>query len=173
MPDFAALQRAFDERRAGDLVLYLFDAPWLRGVDQADQPLTERRTALEAALPDLPGTGPVRLSAVLPGDPASLLASACRMGLEGLIGKRLNAPYRAGRSADWIKLKCQQSDEFVVAGSTAGQGARSALGALVLAAHDDQGRLRWAGNVGSGFTGTTLATLQRRLAPLARATSPW
>ncbi len=170
VPDFAALQRGFDERRAGDLVLYLFDAPWLCGVDQSARPLAERRAALEAAL--LPSAGPVRLSAVLPGDPASLLDSACRMGLEGLIGKRLDAPYRAGRSGDWIKLKCQQSDEFVVAGFTSGQGTRSALGALVLAAHDDQGRLRWAGNVGSGFSGATLAALQRRLAPLTRATSP-
>ena len=178
MPDFAALQRAFEERRTGDLVYYLFDAPWLRGTDLTDLPLAERRARLVAALPALAANGTVRLSAVLPPEPRSLLASACGMGLEGVIGKRLDAPYRSGRSDAWIKLKCGQEDEFIIAGFTTGQGARAAqghLGALVLAAHDPdhpQGPLRWAGNVGSGFTGAALAALQRRLAPLHRDSSP-
>ena len=172
VPDFAALQRAFDERRTAHLVYYLFDAPWLRGADLQALPLAKRRAQLEAALPRLGDTGAVRLSPVLPPEPASLLASACRMGLEGLIGKRLDAPYRHGRSGDWIKLKCAQSDEFIIAGHTSGQGSRSDLGALVLAAPGADGALRWAGNVGSGFSGATLAHLKQRIAPLARDTSP-
>ncbi len=172
LPDFAALQRAFDERRTAHLVYYLFDAPWLQGADLQTQPLTERRTQLQAALKALTADGMMRLSPVLPPEPHSLLASACRMGLEGVIGKRLDAPYRSGRSDTWIKLKCVQEDEFVVAGFTAGQGARGELGALVLAAHDADGALRWAGNVGSGFSGATLAALMRRLTPLAQTASP-
>ena len=172
LPDFAALQRAFDERRTAHLIYYLFDAPWLQGADLQAQPLTERRAQLQAALKPMAANGSVRLSPILPPQPHSLLASACRMGLEGVIGKRRDAPYRSGRSHAWVKLKCVQQDEFVVAGFTAGQGARGALGALVLAAHDADGALRWAGNVGSGLSGATLAALLRRLAPLAQTTSP-
>lgn len=173
LPDFAALQRAFDERRTRHLVYYLFDAPFLNGTDLRAAPLGARRGELEGALPPLADGGAVRLSGVLQAAPHSLLASACQLGLEGIIGKRLAAPYRSGRSGDWIKLKCAQEDEFVIAGFTAGQGAREAsLGALVLAAHDAGGALRWAGNVGSGFSGDTLAALLRRLQPLAQAGSP-
>jgi ATP-dependent DNA ligase len=95
--------------------------------------------------------------------------------MEGVIGKRAGAAYRSGRSSDWIKLKCGQGDEFIIAGFTAGQGARAAagdLGALVLAAPTPDGALRWAGNVGSGFDARTLALLKQKPGAAHHASSP-
>jgi len=174
LPDFGALQNAFDGSKTDALVYYLFDLLWLDGQDWRPAPLTERRARL-AELLATDHSPMLRLSEPLPPDPHSLLASACQLGMEGVIGKRAGAAYRSGRSSDWIKLKCGQGDEFIIAGFTAGQGARVAagdLGALVLAAPTPDGALRWAGNVGSGFNARTLALLKKRLAPLITASSP-
>ena len=174
LPDFGALQNAFDGRKTDALVYYGFDLLWLDGEDWRPAPMTERRARLAELLAD-EHSPMVRLSEPLPPDPHSLLASACQLGMEGVIGKRAGAAYRSGRSADWIKLKCGHGDEFIIAGFTAGQGARAAagdLGALVLAAPDAAGGLRWAGNVGSGFDGRTLARLKQRLAPLITPDTP-
>ena len=174
LPDFGALQNAFDGSKTDALVYYLFDLLWLDGEDWRPAPLTDRRARL-AALLAADHSPMLRLSEQLPPDPPSLLASACKLGMEGVIGKRASAAYRSGRSADWIKLKCGQGDEFIIAGFTAGQGARAAagdLGALVLAAPTADGALRWAGNVGSGFDGRALALLKKRLAPLITPASP-
>ena len=174
LPDFGALQNAFDGSKTDALVYYLFDLLWLDGQDWRPAPLTDRRARL-AELLATDHSPMLRLSEPLPPDPHSLLASACQLGMEGVIGKRAGAAYRSGRSADWIKLKCGQGDEFIIAGFTAGQGARAAagdLGALVLAAPTPDGTLRWAGNVGSGFNARTLALLKKRLAPLITASSP-
>ena len=174
LPDFGALQNAFDGSKTDALVYYLFDLLWLDGQDWRPAPLTDRRARL-AELLATDHSPMLRLSEPLPPDPHSLLASACQLGMEGVIGKRAGAAYRSGRSSDWIKLKCGQGDEFIIAGFTAGQGARAAagdLGALVLAAPTPDGTLRWAGNVGSGFGGATLAHLKQRLAPLITPVSP-
>ena len=174
LPDFGALQNAFDGSKTNALVYYLFDLLWLDGQDWRPAPLTDRRARL-AELLAAHHSPTLRLSEQLPPDPNSLLASACKLGMEGVIGKRAGAAYRSGRSADWIKLKCGQGDEFIIAGFTAGQGARAAagdLGALVLAAPTADGALRWAGNVGSGFGGRALALLKKRLAPLIAPASP-
>lgn len=174
LPDFGALQNAFEGIKTDALVYYGFDLLWLDGEDWRPAPLTERRARLAELLAD-EHSPMVRLSEPLPPDPHSLLASACQLGMEGVIGKRAGAAYRSGRSSDWIKLKCGQCDEFIIAGFTAGQGARAAagdLGALVLAAPTPDGALRWAGNVGSGFNARTLALLKKRLAPLITASSP-
>ncbi len=174
LPDFGALQNAFDGRKTDALVYYAFDLLWLDGQDWRPAPLLARRARL-AELLRAPPSPMLRLSEHLPPDPHSLLASACKLGMEGVIGKRASAAYRSGRSADWIKLKCGQGDEFIIAGFTAGRGARAAagdIGALVLAAPTADGGLRWAGNVGSGFDGRTLALLKKRLTPLITPDSP-
>ena len=175
LPDFGALQNAFDGSRTAGLVLYLFDLLYLDGADLREQPVAERRAQLEALLKraKLPKATPLRLSEAFDQAPHNLVASACKMGMEGIIGKRRDAAYRAGRSTDWIKLKCGQGAELVIAGYTEGQGARAGdVGALVIAAHDAKGQLRWAGNVGSGFNARTQALLKKRLAPLITASSP-
>lgn len=174
LPDFGALQNAFDGSSTDALVYYLFDLLHLDGRDWRAAPLLKRRARLAKLLRGH-DAAVLRLSERLDADPHSLLASACRLGMEGVIGKRASAAYRSGRGNDWIKLKCGQRDEFIVAGFTAGQGARAAaggLGALVLAAPMADGGLRWAGNVGSGFDGRTLAQLGKRLTPLIAPASP-
>ena len=172
-PDFGALQRAFDAQATSEIVYYLFDVPYFDGHDLRGQPVEARRALLEQLLQRLPASPLVRFSASLDAPPQQLLAHACRLGLEGVIGKRRGSPYVARRSGDWIKLKCGQRQEFVIGGYTAPQGAREGFGALLLGVYDGDGKLRYAGKVGSGFDDATLRGLRRRLAALAVATSPF
>ncbi|WP_459614117.1 DNA ligase D [Bordetella sp. 2513F-2] len=165
VPSFQALQNAFEASRTGSILYYLFDAPFLAGRDLRAEPLTVRRALLEQALGETP-PAPLRLSEAFDVAPRDLVASACRMGLEGVIGKRRDAPYVSRRSESWIKLKCSQRQEFVVVGYTAPKGRRQGLGALLLAVHDEQGALRYAGKVGSGFDESMLADLAQRLGKL-------
>ncbi|MFJ4373318.1 DNA ligase D [Pseudomonas japonica] len=161
--DFQALQNAFDNEHDEKIIYYLFDLPWLNGHDLRQLPLEQRRAALEQLLADPPAL--LRYSATFVEPVQSLLASACQLDLEGLIGKRQDSLYLGRRSSDWIKLKCQQRQEFVVVGYTDPKGSRNAFGALLLGLHDGA-RLRYAGKVGSGFSRDTLDSLLQRLQPL-------
>ena len=172
-PDFGALQRAFDADTSSDIVYYLFDVPFFDGHDLRGQPVEARRALLEQLLQSLPASPLVRFSVALDAKPRQLLAHACRLGLEGVIGKRRGAPYVSRRSGDWIKLKCGLRQEFVIGGYTAPQGAREGIGSLLLGVHDDHGKLRYAGNVGSGFDDAALRDLRRRLDALSSETSPF
>ncbi|NKQ57139.1 DNA ligase [Amycolatopsis sp. K13G38] len=108
-------------------------------------------------------------------DGAALLDTARQAGLEGLVSKRLNSPYRPGiRSTDWIKTPLTRTQEVVIAGWTPGQGRRTGLlGALLLGVYDEQARLVYVGHVGTGFTDRALREMHARLTPLAQATSPY
>ena len=172
-PDFGALQRAFDDSATSDIVYYLFDVPYFDGHDLRGQGVEARRALLQQLLQSLPASPLVRFSAALDAPPQQLLAHACRLGLEGVIGKRRGSPYVTRRSGDWIKLKCGLRQEFVIGGYTAPQGAREGLGSLLLGVHDGQGKLRYAGYVGSGFDDASLRDLRRRLDALAAETSPF
>jgi len=164
--DFQALQNAFDTDNDEQIVYYLFDLPYLGGHDLRQLPLEDRRSALAKLLED-EQSEVLEYSADFDQPVESLLDSACRLQLEGLIGKRLGSPYLGKRSADWIKLKCKQRQEFVIVGYTDPKGSRTAFGALLLALHDnDSGQLRYAGKVGSGFSAATLGTIHARLKPL-------
>ena len=164
--DFQALQNAFDTERDEQISYYLFDLPFFDGQDLRQAPLQARREQL-AKLLKKDRSDVLNFSADFDEPVQSLLDSACRLGLEGLIGKRLDSPYVSRRSNDWIKLKCQQRQEFVIVGYTDPKGSRSGFGALLLALHDsDSGALRYAGKVGTGFTATTLASIHARLKPL-------
>lgn len=164
--DFQALQNAFDTKRDEQISYYLFDLPFFDGQDLRQTPLQARREQL-AKLLKKDRSDVLNFSADFDEPVQSLLDSACRLGLEGLIGKRLDSPYVSRRSNDWIKLKCQQRQEFVIVGYTDPKGSRSGFGALLLALHDsDSGALRYAGKVGTGFTATTLASIHARLKPL-------
>lgn len=169
LPDFQALQNAFDEERSADILYFLFDAPWLDGRDQRSLPVQERRAALQKKLSARRSL--LRFSEAFEADHQSVLGSACELGLEGVIGKRVGSPYRSARGSDWIKLKCRQRQEFVVAGYTVPQGSRSGFGALLLAVNDADG-LRYAGRVGTGFNQALLSDLHKRMKALARDDSP-
>ena len=166
-PDFGALQRAFDAQTSSAIVYYLFDVAYFDGHDVRGQPVEARRALLQGLLEQLPASPLVRFSVALDAAPQQLLAHACRLGLEGVIGKRRGSPYVTRRSGDWIKLKCGLRQEFVIGGYTAPQGAREGIGSLLLGVHDAQGKLRYAGNVGSGFDDAALRDLRRRLDALA------
>ncbi|MFJ9991808.1 DNA ligase D [Pseudomonas putida] len=170
--DFQALQNAFDTEHDERITYYLFDLPWLGQEDLRELPLKARRDTLARLLED--NASPVlRYSADFEEPVDSLLDSACRLELEGLIGKRADSPYVGRRSSDWIKLKCKQRQEFVIVGYTDPKGSRHGFGALLLALHDhDSGQLRYAGRVGTGFSAATLDNILVRLKPLQAAKAP-
>jgi bifunctional non-homologous end joining protein LigD len=172
--DFNALQNAFDRGRTQRLVYWLFDLPFCAGEDLRAAPLQARRTLLAQLLrkAGAKDDGPVRFSPEVAGPVAPALESACRAGLEGLIAKRRDAPYRSTRSESWLKLKCQRRQEFVIGGFTLRARSRDEIGSLRLGVFDAEGRLRHAGSVGTGWDHATARALHERLAPLARKTSP-
>ena len=170
LPDFQSLQAAFDGAASQAIVYYLFDLPFHAGRDLRRMPLHERQRLLGQALQGKL-SDPIRLSEGFDQAAGDLLASACKLGLEGVIGKRLSSPYSGRRSADWIKVKCQQRQEFVVVGYTPAAGARTGFGALLLGVHDADGVLRFAGKVGTGFDDRALHQIGLQLARLA-ATKP-
>ncbi len=170
--DFQALQGAFDSSRTGDIVYYLFDVPFCAGYDLRDVPLVERRAVLQRVVERKPHDK-VRFSAVFDARPEDIVASACRLGLEGVIAKRRDSAYVTRRSSDWVKLKCGQRQEFVIGGYTDPQGSRTGIGSLLLGVHDKNGALRYAGNVGTGFNEKTLRELKERLRQVAADNSPF
>ena len=115
----------------------------------------------------------VRFSQDFDSSPKELLQNACRMRLEGMIGKRADSPYVSRRSPTWIKLKCTQRQEFVIGGWTDPQGSRTGIGSLLLGIHDEAGHLRFAGGVGSGFDQKTLAAVKQALAAIATEKTPF
>jgi len=170
LPDFQALQNAFDIGRSLDIVYYLFDAPFLQGQDLREAPVEARRAALKAALSGS-RSKLLRFSEAFAANQRDIFESACDLALEGVIGKRAGSPYVCSRSADWIKLKCRLRQEFVIVGYTRPQGSRSGFGALLLAVNDAAG-LVYAGRVGTGFDQAALKSIYAQLARLERKTSP-
>lgn len=172
-PDFQALQNAFDRGATSSIVYWLFDAPFLDGQDLRDTPVEERRAQLARLLGKRP-PAPLRLSEAFDASPRDLLASSARIGFEGIVGKRKGSAYEPRRSPDWIKLKNQQRQEFVIGGYTAPKGTRAGFGALLLGVHDEAtGRLRYCGNVGTGFDADRLADIKARLDKLATGDCPF
>jgi bifunctional non-homologous end joining protein LigD len=170
--DFQALQGAFDTDRTDQIVYYLFDLPYCAGYDLRDVPLLARREVLQRVVERKPHPN-VRFSAEFEAPPERILDSACQLGLEGVIAKRRESAYVGRRSSDWIKLKCKLRQEFVIGGWTDPKGARTGVGSLLLGVHEDDGKLRYAGNVGTGFNEQTLRDLRQRLDALAASRSPF
>ena len=149
--------------------LYVFDLLWLEGHDVRRLPLRTRKRLLRRAL-DFHGA--VRWTPHRNRDGEQLFAQACRKGWEGVIAKRADSPYVSARSRDWLKFKCEQGQELVVGGFTAPHGSRVEFGALLLGYFRD-GRLEYAGKVGTGFDQQTLHALGARLRELQRDDSPF
>lgn len=169
LPDFQALQNAFDIGRSKDVVYYLFDAPYLNGQDLRETAVEERRAMLKKVL-DKQRSRLLRFSDAFTANHRDIIESACAMSLEGVIGKRAGSVYVSKRSPDWIKLKCRLRQEFVIVGYTRPQGSRSGFGALLLAVNDPE--LVYAGRVGTGFSQATLKQLYEQLCALEREASP-
>jgi DNA ligase D-like protein (predicted ligase) len=147
---------------------YLFDLLYADGYDTTRLPLIDRKKLLKQALTF---NDPLRFTAHRRRGGEDYFHESCRKGWEGLIVKRAAAPYRHGRSRDWLKFKCVNQQELIVVGYTDPQGGRVGFGALLLGYYQ-RGDLRYAGKVGTGFDGKTLRHLHDRLAQLDRKTTP-
>jgi bifunctional non-homologous end joining protein LigD len=172
VPDFNALQNAFDRHATRRLTYFIFDLLFLDGHDLRGEPQTQRRERLARLLEGQPGEH-LRYSADAGADAASALQSACQLGLEGLIAKRADAPYRSGRNTAWLKLKCQQRQEFVIGGFTEREGHPGEVGSLLLGVHDAQGRLMPVGRVGTGWGAAEGKRLRATLGALQSAACPF
>jgi bifunctional non-homologous end joining protein LigD len=163
---FPALQAALSGGRDETLVYYLFDLLYLDGWDLRACALGDRKERLRGLDTWI---GMLRYSDHHQGDPARMRQAACKMKLEGIICKKADAPYRGGRSHDWLKVKCAGREEFLILGWTEPAGSRTGLGSLHLGYYDPAGHLHYAGGVGSGFSDDMLGTLRNRLDGLASA----
>ena len=172
MPDFNALQNAFDRARTEGIVYFVFDLPYLEGHDLRAVPLAARREMLQQVLAAHPNDR-LRFSADFDADAASILESARRMGLEGVIAKRRDAVYESRRTETWLKLKNRQRQEFVIAGYTDRSSGEAEIGSLLLAVHDAGGQLAYVGNVGTGWDAATAAALKQRLKKIELPASPF
>jgi bifunctional non-homologous end joining protein LigD len=172
---FELLQRPGSRARP---VYEVFDVLHLLGSDTTGLPWHERQQLLEQLLGGRrggrSGAGPVvRAVEVLAGDPAARRRTACSLGWEGVVAKRVDSPYSSGRSRDWLKLKCDASQELVIGGFTDPKGTRQHLGAILVGYYDQSGALRYAGKVGSGFDDATLSELAAELEQRAVTASPF
>jgi bifunctional non-homologous end joining protein LigD len=148
------------------IVYFVFDLLHYDGVDLTNLTLRERKDKLRTILA---GEGPpLKFSDHHEGNGHPFFKEACRLGLEGIIAKRGDRPYKAGRSPEWVKVKCQKRQELVIVGFTPPKGKRKGIGALLLGVKDEQrGRgLHYAGKVGTGFTNATLDDLTKKLGKL-------
>jgi DNA ligase D-like protein (predicted ligase) len=148
---------------------YVFDILWLDGHDVRKLPLRTRKRLLRSALEF---HGNVRWTQHRNRDGEKFFVEACRKGWEGLIAKRAVSPYVATRSRDWLKFKCEHGQELVIGGFTEPRGSRVEFGALLLGYYRD-GRLEYAGKVGTGFDTETLHDLADRMRKLERKDSPF
>ena len=157
-------------RRRVPIHYYVFDVPRLDGEDLRPLPLRERKARLRRGLHF---EGPIRFNPHRKGEHGEeLFREACEKGLEGLIAKRADSPYTGTRSRDWLKLKCHAEQELVIGGFTAPRGSRTDFGALLVGYNED-GALRYAGKVGTGFDHETLRELGARLRELEQDASPF
>lgn len=170
---FVELVEALKAGRTGDMTLYLFDVMYLNGVDVTAAPLIERKSLLQTILERAPPASPIRLSQHMECDAEAMFAQACQMGLEGIISKRKDKPYRGGRRDEWRKSKCIHTDEFVVAGYIDHSSVKGAIGSLAFGYYDAAGTLIYAGRVGTGWDHQTAAVLWEMLQPLRTKSMPF
>jgi DNA ligase D-like protein (predicted ligase) len=148
---------------------HLFDLLYFEGTDLTKRPLWERKEILRTAFQF---DGPLHYTEHREGDGEQYYQYACDNGWEGLIAKRADSTYTGGRSADWLKFKCVRGQEFVVGGFTEPQGSRAGFGALIVGYHEN-GALRYAGKVGTGYDHATLRALRARMDTMAQPASPF
>jgi bifunctional non-homologous end joining protein LigD len=175
-PSFQRLQRRMHvvqgravAERAVPVTAYFYDCLVAGGRDLRDLPTVERKSWLREIVPR---EGPVRYCDHVEDDGAAFLAAVCKAGLEGVVAKRADAPYRGGRRREWLKIKCHLRQEFVIGGYTAPEGTRPHLGSVHVGWWDGD-TLVYAGRVGSGFDVAALADLHGRLRALETPGSPF
>lgn len=171
--DFQILQASLKEKVKGvSLVYYVFDILYYDGYDLQKTPLIHRKECLKDLLQIFP-SDMLQFSKHIDKQSKEFWRFACQSALEGVICKKKNARYKQERSADWIKVKCLNRQEFVIGGYTEPGGRRTGFGALLLGVYDDQDRLRYCGRVGTGFTRSSLEMLSDKLESRIRKESPF
>lgn len=170
LSSFQALQNA---SRISDikLVYYAFDLLFLNGEDIRASPLEARKEHLRDIIPTK-GDSPIRYSDHFKVEGGKLFRKCCQLGLEGIISKRRDRPYLAGRSGDWVKIKCLGREELVIGGFTLSTANRRGLGAL-LVGYFEGDQFVYAGRVGTGFTAQLLVEMRERLEKLRQPTCPF
>jgi bifunctional non-homologous end joining protein LigD len=168
---FSLLQTDLKDGREDRFVYWIFDLLHLDGRDLTREPLTVRKAALRRLLQGQRRNGALRYADDFAERGPAIFKHACELGLEGVVSKLRDAPYRSGRSENFIKTKCHNEQEFVVAGFTPSTAMPNAVGALTVAFHED-GKLRYAGRVGTGYTHQTARDLWRRLSALRIERAP-
>src|SRR5262245_58596642 len=172
IPDFNALQNAFDKRIEIDITYFLFDLPFFEGYDLRAVELRHRRELLESFLQEKSGEH-VRWRTAFSSDPVTMLSSACKMGLEGIIAKRANAPYVSRRTETWLKLKCKQRQEFVIGGYHNRAKGSGQVGSLLLGVYDGKDVLLPVGSVGTGWSSEEATALKTKLSKIEKDRSPF
>lgn len=172
IPDFGLLQRVIDTKDSSKIILYVFDLPYFEGMDLGYVPLMMRKALLKHVL-EKKITDAVRLSEVFETSAKDLIASVCKLGLEGIIAKHRDSHYLPRRTSSWVKIKCSYRQEFVIAGYTEPKGTRKGFGALLLGVHNEHGELIYAGSVGTGFDQKSLTDIKSKLDALAAKTCPF
>jgi bifunctional non-homologous end joining protein LigD len=165
--DFAALQDALSKSKTSGLVYFVFDVLWAEGRDQRGEPLSTRKRVLDGLLPQAGER--IRPVSHFTADGKAVLEAACRMDMEGVVSKKLDAPYRSGRSDSWTKAKCRAGQEVVIGGWW---GDGTTLRSILVGAFE-HGEFRYLGRVGSGFDAQSANALLARLKPLLRKTAPF
>ncbi|MGE0024689.1 MAG: non-homologous end-joining DNA ligase [Hyphomicrobium sp.] len=168
---FTKLVEALEAGRSDAMVFVAFDLLHLDGVDVAQAKLGDRKEVLKGLMARSRSKH-LRYSEHFAADGAAVLANACSLGLEGVVSKRLDRPYRSGRNGEWLKAKCVQTDEFVIGGYLVSSVDAKAVGALALGTFE-RGRLIYAGRVGTGFTHETARALWAALQPLQSDAPPF
>jgi bifunctional non-homologous end joining protein LigD len=170
LPDFQALRRELGNRKSSRLLLHAFDLLYLNGRDLRRAPLVERKQALKRLLEGAPHS--LAYVDFLEADGTRVFEQACRMGIEGIVAKRVDMPYRSGRQDSWIKLKCTKSDTYPIVAFVEKLGARPRKIASLYVGRWEGDRLVYAGKARSGYTEAVARELRERLDPLIRRTSP-
>jgi DNA ligase D-like protein (predicted ligase) len=168
LPSFAHTQAATDGERGVHLVYYAFDLLHIGGWDVSSLPLIRRKELLEPLVAGKPG---LQFNGHDTGDGELILKHAGKLGFEGVVSKTIDAPYAPGNRGLWRKAKALNRQEFVIVGWSDPEGSRPHFGALLLGYYTDDGKLIYAGRVGTGMPVKVLADLRRRLEPLSRAKS--
>ena len=163
--NFARLVDDLRAGRSGRMVYIAFDLLQLNGSDLTELTLEDRKRLLQAALSDQPKDSALRFSQHIEGNGQLMFTEVCKLGLEGIVSKRLDLAYRSGRRDDWLKSKCVLTDEFVIGGYVDLTGQKNAVGALALG-YFERRKFVYAGRVGTGFSQHTAGELWQTLQPL-------
>jgi bifunctional non-homologous end joining protein LigD len=169
---FADLQAALKAGELHKLLFFAFDLLHLDGRDLRGEPLEARKARLKPLVAGLGEASGWRYSEHFDSDAALFYRQVCRLNFEGMVSKRRDAPYAGGRGRDWLKAKCRQQQELVIAGYTEPTEAARGLASLLLGYYED-GKLVYAGRVGTGFTDRSGTELRRRLDAIRRDSPPY